>query len=230
MACLKRSATTSSPMPAVTDEGADIVQHATLPSARRNRQAPHWRGPRGAQAAGAAHAASAIGVPRVSSAIDADIVAVAPLAGQKPSTADGLEPALVDDLLQHRLRVVEQRTRRLADVLVVEDRRDICRSSSQVEKNGDQSIVGDQLLDRIVLEHARCRGTAASPAVNLRQSSLRGVARARPRATAAACPPGRAHGSRRCGHIPSRISPTYSGRRVRRHQRSARRRPRGSRR
>ena len=61
------------------------------------------------------------------------------LAGQKPDDRGGLEPALVDDLLQHRLRVVEERARRLADYVVVEDRREL-PVSSQVWKNGVQSM------------------------------------------------------------------------------------------
>jgi hypothetical protein len=62
------------------------------------------------------------------------------LAGQKPITAFGVEPLLIDDALQHRLRVVEQRARSLALLLIVEDRRDSVPFSSQVWKNGVQSM------------------------------------------------------------------------------------------
>ena len=60
--------------------------------------------------------------------IDDDVVALG-IGRPEADHGRGAEPFLVDDLLQHRLRVVEERARGLAELRVVEDRRDICRSA-----------------------------------------------------------------------------------------------------
>ena len=70
-------------------------------------------------------AAQLVGVP-VALGLDDHVVLVARARPQPGDAARG-QPFLRDDLVEHRLRVGEQRRRAFADHLVVEDRRDSCR-------------------------------------------------------------------------------------------------------
>src|SRR5262245_41993901 len=64
----------------------------------------------------------------------------------------GAEPALLSDLAQHRLRIIEQRARRLPDGGVVQDRW-ILADELPGRKERRPVDEGPKLLDRIVREH-----------------------------------------------------------------------------
>ncbi len=71
-------------------------------------------------------------------AVDLQVVVLDLVGGQKPNTAR-LDQLLVDQLLQHRLGVVEQRGGGLADHLVGEDAR-VLAGQVPGMKNGVQSM------------------------------------------------------------------------------------------
>ena len=197
MASLKRSATASSPRPAVTTKAP--TWSACALAAPRNRRAPHWRGPRGGPAAGAACAASR-------SAFRAGVVGeqfdVVAHGVRRPEAENrrGAEPSLRHDLVEHLARVVVEAARGVADDLVVEDRREFAGQFPGREERRPVDEL-DQLGDRIILDHARADEATASAARMLRPVELERVPRAHRQATAAACSPRRGHARRRCGRI-----------------------------
>ncbi len=83
------------------------------------------------------------------------------------------EPFLVDDLLQHRLRVLEERARRLADLGVVEDRRIFAGQLPGLEERRPVDI-GDELGKRKILEQPRAEEARLRRRV-IRPVELRGI-------------------------------------------------------
>jgi hypothetical protein len=75
---------------------------------------------------------------------DHDVVAVG-IGGPEADDPLGREPFLLDDPLQHRLRVLEQILRRLADDLVLQDQRIAADQFPAGEEGRPVDVVGEVL-------------------------------------------------------------------------------------
>ena len=161
--------------------------------ARPSRRASCWR-----------RVCSVSGVPRV-----VDDAMSSPDGIRRPEAdhRGRAEPVLRDDLVEHRVRILVERTRRFAELLVVEDRGELAGQLPGLEERRPVDVV-DQLGERIILEHARAeegrlRRTVIRPVERRARSCAHPSASSRrlfssPRACAAAI---LAYSSRTSSHI-----------------------------